>query len=526
MKRMIVGLFTVISVLTLLPLAGFAAPSSQAKQPQGAIRLTGGEQCFAETGHCLRGVFRGYWAANGGITRFGLPITDELTEGGLTVLYTERARFEFHPENRGTDNVVLLGLLGKELTVGREKEKPFQRTPAQGNIATVYFDQTGHNLAAIFGSYWQANGGLAVYGYPISEAFEEKSATDGKTYLVQYFERNRFEYHPELPAAYQVSLGLLGKQAYQKLYGNAPAPIPGKDYGPAPISLAAFRQEMRWGNNLRTLSVLEQGGSYTKYSIAYSSGELNISGVMYVPAAQGDGPFPVIILGHGYIPIAEYYTGEDSRREGPYLAQNGCVAIHPDFRNYATSDDDPNAEVNMTAPGWTEDTLNLLDALKRTALPYIDATRVGYWGHSNGGQVGLQLSVTQSEIKAFVLFAPTSPNYADNFNRWQRVREGSANGGPSLVKRKYGYPEDNPTFYAGISFAPNAGRVSAPMMINHGQSDTNTPYAWSVESNRLLVAAGKDVTFLSPRSENHLFSDNYWPTAAKQMLAYYEAHVR
>lgn len=69
-----------------------------------------------------------------------------------------------------------------------------------------------HNLAPQFAPYWNTHGGLPVYGHPISEAFHEVSPTDGKSYLVQYFERNRLENHPELPEAYRVSLGLLGAE--------------------------------------------------------------------------------------------------------------------------------------------------------------------------------------------------------------------------------------------------------------------------------------------------------------------------
>ncbi|HEX8219188.1 MAG TPA: vanomycin resistance protein VanB, partial [Chloroflexia bacterium] len=50
-----------------------------------------------------------------------------------------------------------------------------------------------------------------VYGYPISEEISEVSPTNGETYLVQYFERNRFEYHPEAAGTpFEVQLGLLG----------------------------------------------------------------------------------------------------------------------------------------------------------------------------------------------------------------------------------------------------------------------------------------------------------------------------
>jgi hypothetical protein len=39
--------------------------------------------------------------------------------------------------------------------------------------------------------------GWPQYGYPISEEFYEVSPDDGGTYVVQYFERARFEWHPE-----------------------------------------------------------------------------------------------------------------------------------------------------------------------------------------------------------------------------------------------------------------------------------------------------------------------------------------
>ncbi len=186
-------------LLIALSLTLFAvASAAPAITPEPAVRLTGGEYCFQQTGRCLHGVFLGYWQSHGGLAAFGYPITDELAEDGRTVQYTERARFEFHPELRDTPSEVLLSLLGSQLAAARN-DLPFERAASAGG---VYFAQTGHNLPEPFNAYWQANGGLPVFGYPISEAFNEKSATDGKTYLVQYFERNRLEYHPEAKGTY------------------------------------------------------------------------------------------------------------------------------------------------------------------------------------------------------------------------------------------------------------------------------------------------------------------------------------
>jgi hypothetical protein len=174
---------------------------------------------FEATGHTLRGAFQSYWQAHGGLAQFGYPRTEEFREISPTdgqtyvVQYFERARFEYHPELAGTGYEVLLGLLGQTVTANRMYEEPFKPATPSANPGAHYYPETQHNLAPQFAARWNATGGLAVYGYPISEVFSEVSPTDGKTYIVQYFERNRFEYHPELAGTpYEVLLGLLGSE--------------------------------------------------------------------------------------------------------------------------------------------------------------------------------------------------------------------------------------------------------------------------------------------------------------------------
>jgi hypothetical protein len=84
------------------------------------------------------------------------------------------------------------------LAASRGAEQPFRRIKSfQSDDDHTYFSETGHSLAYAFKGYWEANGGLPYFGYPISEEFDEYSETDGIVHTVQYFERNRFEYHPE-----------------------------------------------------------------------------------------------------------------------------------------------------------------------------------------------------------------------------------------------------------------------------------------------------------------------------------------
>ncbi len=186
---------------------------------------------FPETGHSLCGGFRAYWEAFGGLAIFGYPITEEFVDPatGRVTQWFERARFEWHPGAFPERYDVLLGLLGRELTQGREEAAPFQ--PAQPIPGCTYFPETQHNLCGGFWAYWETFGGLAVYGYPISEEFLEVNPDTGQTYVVQYFERQRFEWHPgEWPERYDVLLGRLGAQ----LLGQLPAPLPAPAPTPVP----------------------------------------------------------------------------------------------------------------------------------------------------------------------------------------------------------------------------------------------------------------------------------------------------
>jgi N-acetylmuramoyl-L-alanine amidase len=165
------------------------------------------------TGHNLGLAFRRFFDANGGLDLFGYPRTEEIQEGAYTVQYFQRARFEYHPEHAGTPYEVQLGLLGDQQTATR---RPFPgAVPFENAESQVYFPETGHSLSLGFLRYWRARGGLDVFGYPISEELDEGNGDgSGRTYTVQYFQRARFEYHPELAGTpYEVQLGLLGDQA-------------------------------------------------------------------------------------------------------------------------------------------------------------------------------------------------------------------------------------------------------------------------------------------------------------------------
>ena len=196
-------------LLTLIVLALLAPPPAAA-----ATRI-----CFKEVPDCIEGRFAEYWRANGGLAVFGLPLGPARQErvGGGTYLAQlfERNRFELHPENaRPAD--VLLGRLGDEQLrrQGRDWKGFPQGRPKSG---CQFFEATTHVVCEPFLSYWRTHGleldgkkgktaaeSLALFGQPLSEAQVETLA-DGQQYIVQWFERARFESHGDQG----VLLGLL-----------------------------------------------------------------------------------------------------------------------------------------------------------------------------------------------------------------------------------------------------------------------------------------------------------------------------
>jgi hypothetical protein len=233
---------TTLSIFLLaLAIGGVTSPRAYAQDAR----------CFPETGYCLSGRFQQFWEQNGGLAVFGCPLTNEYTQDGRTVQYFERQRFELHPENAPPYDV-LLGRLGDE-TLRRQGIDWRTLSHASGPAAGCrYFPETQHNVCdqqpgVGFLSYWTAHGlefdrqsgssdaeSLALFGYPISEPYQYTTSS-GDTLLAQWFERARFEWHPNNLAPYQVLLGRLGAE----LQPAAPPAEAAYDNPNSPVDLLA-----------------------------------------------------------------------------------------------------------------------------------------------------------------------------------------------------------------------------------------------------------------------------------------------
>lgn len=171
---------------------------------------------FPETNLSVGNGFFKFWNTQGSLPLYGYPLTPEISQQGLTVQWFERARLEWHPELASGapsqfEPGVVLGLVGVE----RATQLGLRWADSKPSGAGQYFDQTHQEITGDFLRYWREHGGKREFGYPISPALNMVSPSDGKTYLTQWFERARFEWHPELPGGPGVVLGRLGAELLQ-----------------------------------------------------------------------------------------------------------------------------------------------------------------------------------------------------------------------------------------------------------------------------------------------------------------------
>jgi hypothetical protein len=160
------------------------------------------------TGHALTAPAAAAWLNVGGVALLGYPLSEEFVEDGLVVQVFERGKLVWSPQGEPS-----LALVGVEYAARQRdpatvaalvpnvcRTSPTTPEALLGPVTgdtrpacladAAYFPETQHTLRGAFAVFWAQHGGLAQFGYPISEEF----ALQGQ--VVQYFERARFELGP------------------------------------------------------------------------------------------------------------------------------------------------------------------------------------------------------------------------------------------------------------------------------------------------------------------------------------------
>ncbi len=288
------------------------------------------------------------------------------------------------------------------------------------------------------------------------------------------------------------------------------APVAADQVRPIGSSISAALEREYSGRDLKVRKEFSASSQYTKHRVSYESGGLTISGIMVKP--RGKGPFPVVVLAHGYINPDTYWSGQGFRREQDWLGRNGYVALHVDYRNHARSDKDPKNDVSLRL-GYAEDVIGAALAVEDSEFRYLDRNKIALLGRSMGGGVAFQALVMQPGVfDAAITYASTRTLAADNFNKWTRNMYPVG----KQVLTAYGSPRKNPKVWQDMSSRYFFSRVTEPVLIIHGTKDQSCDISWARATHKELQRNGVDVTYVEyPGAPHYMYGE--WSDSIKQV---------
>ncbi|HEY7202005.1 MAG TPA: alpha/beta fold hydrolase [Candidatus Dormibacteraeota bacterium] len=292
----------------------------------------------------------------------------------------------------------------------------------------------------------------------------------------------------------------------------APTPAPTPKAAPTPplppYAIESLRARTYPGGKLAIGDQMFRGQGFTKYHMSWPSGGQTMTGTISLP--DGNGPFPVVVVNHGFIPPERYWIGQDSGIFGDPMAAHGFISVAPNWPGYSGSGPGP-----ADLPQIVGQVVTVLDLVSSLAtLPQADITKVAFVGHSNGGGISEIAMVTDSRIKAVVLHGPVSTDMADNARTWWLARP------ESLASSGLGTPDANPDGYRHLSPRNYLTATNPPVLIIQGTADHTIPAAWTTTTyaalqqagirSQLMWVDGADHDFVGANLQNAVAAQEAW----------------
>jgi uncharacterized protein len=242
--------------------------------------------------------------------------------------------------------------------------------------------------------------------------------------------------------------------------------------------IESLRRQPHPGGQIQFGDRMFRGTGFTKSHMTWTSQGQTMTGTISMP--DGAGPFPVVIVNHGYIPASRYWIGQDSGIFGDPMASHGFISLAPNYPGYSGS-----GQLDPAYPALIAEAVADMDLISSLgSLPQADPGRVALVGHSNGGGVSLMLSVTDPRVKALALFAPVSSDMADNARKWWTDVSRGALPPPDTAVDVYQHISPRNYFSAS----------SPPALFLQGTLDQDIPAVWTNATLQALQDKGVEAS--------------------------------
>ncbi|MBP5338862.1 MAG: S9 family peptidase [Prevotella sp.] len=239
-------------------------------------------------------------------------------------------------------------------------------------------------------------------------------------------------------------------------------------------------------------------GTCQDWNFTNSKGD-TVYGRLYLPNDFDESKkYPMIVYYYGGCsPVSRYF-------ESPYAPQYwnslGYVAyiLQPSGAT-GFGQEWASRHVNTAGQGPAED---IIEGTKKIceAHPFIDKKKIGCMGASYGGFMTQYLQ-TQTDIFAA---AVSHAGIANHTSYWG---EGYWGYNYSEVSMANSYPWSHRQLYVDQSPLFNADKIHTPLLLLHGNADTNVPLIESLQMFTALKLLGREVSLVEVKGENHHILD-------------------
>lgn len=286
-----------------------------------------------------------------------------------------------------------------------------------------------------------------------------------------------------------------------------------------------MRKVVYAGSDLVIEQTLPAGAGHTRHVASYQSDGYTLYGLLTIPTgAKPKSGWPAIVLNHGYIAPAAYRTTERYTAHQASFARRGYVTFKPDYRGHGASQGAPAAGYGSAE--YTVDVINAVRSLQRH--PDVDKTRIGLWGHSMGGGLGLRAMTIISDVKAAVFWAGVVGPYDDVVNRWTEasnlIRHPAANAWHNGLRGEFGAAADDTALWRAVSPTSYLAGI-APIQLHHGTRDDQVPAEFSETLAGLLKSEGREQELHIYRGDNHNLTASYG-IAMQRTLTWFDRYLK
>ena len=249
-----------------------------------------------------------------------------------------------------------------------------------------------------------------------------------------------------------------------------------------------------------------------------------VSGLINVPTTPGT--YPVLIMFRGFVDRGQFTTGEGTRRTAEEFARNGFITLAPDFLGYGASDREADDGFESRFQTYTTGLVllasveKLQDGLNASysGKLKVDTTKVGVWGHSNGGHIALSVLAISGKKYPTVLWNPVTKPFPYSILYFTDEYD---DGGKALRKSLANFEAlYNTDFYDPSRYYD---WIQASIQLHQAVDDEEVPLRWSDQFVEHMKSMDKDMSYFIYPGENHNFNNGSWPTIMQRSIEFLDS---